>query len=247
MKKKILIASPSYDGSVRVEYVQSVMAVMDYFRTADIEFEFLVKTGTILHVLRSVMASKVLVENDYTHLLFIDTDMGFNAGAVKRMVDENVDVIGCAYPYRSIPLHESVSKAGESFRKAISEIVPYAITHTDATDIKVANGVCRVQSIGTGLLLISKSALRVMSESGEVGVYRASFPYDQWYGSPNYFGFFEHINIDGSFLGEDYSFCYRWINNCAGKIYAIVNEEIMHIGALPVLGRYLDKLKAGRR
>ena len=246
MKKKVLIASPSYDGNVRIEFVHSVVAVMDYLRDNEIEFEFLVKTGTMLQVLRSVMASKALFDASFTHLLFVDTDMGFNAGVVKRLIDADVDVIGCAYPYRTIPLHEPVSADGDSFRKAISQVVPYAVTLKRGADLKVVNGVCEVQSIGTGLLLISKKTLETMSAQGRVGSYKSGFPYDQWYSGSNYYGFFEHLKVDGTFLGEDYSFCYRWVNYCGGKIFALVDEEIMHVGSLPVLGRFLDRLKAGK-
>jgi hypothetical protein len=52
--------------------------------------------------------------------------------------------------------------------------------------------------------------------------------------------------VDGQYLGEDYSFCKRWIEVCGGQIYAVVDQEIFHVGPMPVIGRYVDKLKAGK-
>lgn len=125
---KILIASPSYDGAVRVEYMMSILALSDHLRARAIEHEVLVRSSTLLHVLRSVMASKVLLEDGYTHLLFVDTDMGFTVSAVEKMLRADKPVIGCAYPYRTVPLHEDPPEDVKPLRRTISSMVPYAVT-----------------------------------------------------------------------------------------------------------------------
>jgi hypothetical protein len=124
---KILIASPSYDGLVRVEYMKSIMVLTNYLEKANIKWELLTESSTLLHVMRSVMASKAMMDEGYTHLLFVDTDMGFPVSAVQKMIDADKEVIGCAYPYRSIPLHEEIPSGPKTFRTAISEAVPYAL------------------------------------------------------------------------------------------------------------------------
>ena len=245
---KILIASPSYDGSVRHEYMRSIMVLTDYFKQAGIEWDMMLEPATLLHVMRSVMASRALNEPDITHLLFIDTDMAFAVTAVQRLIDARKDIIGCAYPYRTIPLHENIAKAGMPFRKAISEVLPYAVQFAPGqTEMKIVNGVCEVQSIGTGLLLIDKRVLATMVKKGCVGSFSAGFPYTQWYKYAEYFGFFDYIVENRQYLGEDYSFCKRWTEQCRGKIHAVVNEEIGHVGNITVLGRYEDKLRSGRK
>jgi hypothetical protein len=245
---KILIASPSYDGSVRKEYMQSVMALTDYFRQAGIAWEIMLEPATLLHVMRSVMASKVLLDDTFTHLLFVDTDMGFAVAAVQKLIEAKKDVIGCAYPYRTIPLHETIThKEGQTFRQAISEAVPYNIKFPPGTKtLDIKNGMCEVISIGTGLLLVSRVALQTLKDAPSVGKFRTSFPYTQWYSGSHYHGFFDHVLVDEAYMSEDYSFCHRWINECQGKIYAVVDHEIMHVGPVPVLGRYVDRLKSGR-
>jgi hypothetical protein len=244
---KILIASPSYDGSVRKEYMQSVMALTDYFRQTGIAWDIMLEPATLLHVMRSVMASKVLLDDTFTHVLFVDTDMGFAVAAVQKLIDARQDVIGCAYPYRTIPLHETLKKEGQTFRQAISEAAPYSIKFPPGTKtLDIKNGMCEVISIGTGLLMISRQALQTLQEAPSVGKFRTGFPYTQWYSGSHYYGFFDHVLVDEAYLSEDYSFCYRWINECQGKIYAVVDHEIMHVGPIPVLGRYVDRLKAGK-
>lgn len=244
---KILIASPSYDGSVRVEYMMSILALSDHFRRKNIEHDVLVRSSTLLHVLRSVMASKALLEDGYTHLLFVDTDMGFTVSAVERMLRAEKPVIGCAYPYRTIPLHEDPPEGIKPLRRAISSMVPYAVTFdSGAGNVQVVNGICEVASVGTGLMLISREALQTMRERAAVESYAVGFPYNQWFKGPQYVGFFEHIKLNGAYVGEDYSFCHRWRHECKEPLYALVDEEVQHVGPLPVLGRYTDKLKIGK-
>ncbi len=242
----ILIASPTYDGSVRKEYMQSIMQLTDYFRQTGIQWDMFLEPATVLHIMRSVMASKALLDENVTHLLFVDTDMGFTVAAVAKLIESGKDVVGCAYPYRTVPLHLPVTGPCDSFRQAISEVVPYAIRFPPGlSSIEVDNGMCEVVSIGTGLLLISTKALQTMVDRGAVERYTTGFPYNQWYSGASYYGFFDHIKIDGSYIGEDYSFCHRWTTACDGKIFANVDSEIMHIGNLPVIGRYIDRLKTG--
>lgn len=46
-------------------------------------------------------------------------------------------------------------------------------------------------------------------------------------------------------LRENYSFCLNWSKNCNDEIYAVIDEEIIHIGPLSDLGRYGDRLSSG--
>lgn len=244
---KILIASPTYDGAVRVEYMKSVMASTDYLSKAGIEWDLIIEPSTLLHVMRSVMASKAMMDGGYTHLLFVDTDMGFPASAVRKLIDAKKDVIGCAYPYRTIPLHEDIPSGPKTFRQAVSEVVPYAVRlRPGQQKLDVIDGVCEVGSLGTGLLLISVEALKKMVADGAAKPYGCHFPYNQWHKHPTYHGFFEHLVVDGQYIGEDYSFCKRWTEECGGQIYAVIDQEIFHVGPLPVIGRYVDRIKAGK-
>jgi hypothetical protein len=244
---KILIASPTYDGSVRMEYMQAIMRLTDYFRQAGIAWDIVLEPATLLHVARSVMASKVLLDEDTTHLLFVDTDMGFSVDAVRQLIDAKKDVVGCAYPYRTIPLQDTIQKEGQTFRQAISEAVPYAVRFGPGVkNVDVVDGLCEVAGIGTGLLLISRHVLETMRDMPGMGRFKVGFPYNQWYSGKYYWGYFDYMVVNEAYVGEDYSFCHRWTQECKGKIYAVVGREVMHIGPVPVMGRYMDRLRTGK-
>jgi len=245
---RILIASPTYDGTVRKEYMRSIMAATAWLDSRGIGWEWLIESSTILSVMRSVMASKALMDGGFTHILFVDTDMGFAVSAVRKLVEADKPVVGCAYPYRTVPLHDAVEGPHASIRSLISQAAPYAVTLREGvSNLVVSNGLCEAASIGTGLLLICTEALASMVAKRAVEDFRTTFPYTQWHHHEIYQGFFHHLTLDGALVGEDYSFCHRWRLECGGTIHAIVDEEIFHIGPLPVIGRYVDRLKAGKR
>lgn len=244
---KILIASPSYDGSVRKEYMRAVMDLTHAFDGSGIRWELLIESATVLHTMRSVMASKALMDDGFTHLLFLDTDMGFAPRAVQKLLEAGQEVVGCAYPYRTIPLHQKPEMLDKTLRQVIAESVPYAVRFAPGTrDVQVVDGLCEVAGLGTGLMLIARGALQKLVDAGAVERYRVGFPYGQFHRHPHYYGFFDHWVENGTILGEDYSFCQRWTSRCQGKIHAVVSEEVMHVGALPVLGRYSDRLRTGK-
>lgn len=245
---KILIASPTYDGSVRKEYMRSIMAATAWLDAQKVGWEWLVESSTVLSVMRSAMASKALMDGDFSHILFVDTDMGFSVSALRKMVEADKPVMGCAYPYRTVPLDDAVEGPHASIRSLISQAAPYAIGFPrELSNLKVVKGICEVDFIGTGLLLISAEALAEMVRKGAAESFRTTFPYSQWHRHETYHGFFHHVMRDGAMLGEDYSFCHRWREECGGVIHAVVDEEIFHIGPLPVIGRYVDRLKSGKR
>lgn len=229
-------------------------AATEALRQRGICWELLLEPATLLHTMRSVMASLVLENLQYSHLLFVDTDLEFQPASVLKMLDAEREVIGCVYPYRTIPLHETVGSADRTLRQVIAAKVPYAVTLADGTtNLDVVNGICEVASIGTGLLLIRRTALEALAASGRISRFLTTFPYSQWYPHSHYHGFYSHLQADGCDYGEDYSFCRRWRDVCNGRIHALVSrihalvsDEVGHIGPLPVLGRYLEPLQSGQ-
>jgi hypothetical protein len=246
MTMKILIASPTYDGSVRIEYMRALFQTTDYFRQAGIAWDMFVESSSVLHIMRSVMATRAALEGDFTHLLFIDTDMGFDAALIRRMVEADRKMIAAVCPYRTIPLHLSAGE-GKTLREAVSEQVPYNARFAPGlTNLDIRNGICEVEAIGTAIMLIKTEALRDMIEKGAVEKFATHFPFDQWIESKVYYGFFDHLIENGMYLGEDFSFCRRWRRCIDEPIAAICDAEIMHIGNMPVIGNFMDKLRAGK-
>lgn len=89
---KVLIATPCFDGTVRDEYLLSLLQLRE-----QIDFDlFLIPGIHFVDTARDVAAAKFLA-SDAEYLFFIDADLGWDASAVIRMIESGKDVIGGAY------------------------------------------------------------------------------------------------------------------------------------------------------
>lgn len=78
----------------------------------------------------------VILAKDYTHLLFIDSDMSFNPDTLERMLEHDKDILGLAANRRRLPL-ESVVKPLDG---DITKPIPTTLFEAE--------------SCGTGIMLI---------------------------------------------------------------------------------------------
>ena len=65
--------------------------------------------GCYIHNNRDVVVRQAL-ENNCSHLLFVDTDLMFQQDAIKRLMDRNVDIVGARYNKRILPITSTVKE-----------------------------------------------------------------------------------------------------------------------------------------
>jgi hypothetical protein len=236
---KIMIGSPSYDGNVRKEYMTSVLALTEGLRAKGIEYTVNLKAGTLVHVARNLICADFLSDRSCSHLLFIDTDIGFNPSAAFAMLGRNEPIAACACPYREMPVQRKVATTDKTIAEMLSQLFKYNIDPVIADGkIAIDNGFLSVRSVGAALLLVARAALETMIRSGAAAKYTSEeFP-------PNYHGFFDYIFEGGREIGEDRSFCARWLKASGKHIPCLVTEYVAHVGPIESRGRFSDKLAA---
>ena len=79
MTRKLLIAIPAYE-TMRVEFVESLMALTDTLRRDNVWYDVKIISGTLVYTARDNLARHA-VNNGYTHVLWLDSDMVF-AGTI---------------------------------------------------------------------------------------------------------------------------------------------------------------------
>lgn len=192
------------------------MDLVRWFAVSDpgISFPLVSTTGTVIYESRNALATLVLIDNTYTHLLFIDSDIGFRASVIKRMVDRKQPILGALYPRRH-------KRPG-----------PLEFIGADALSGEPDAGFMRTEYVGCGLMLIERSALLLMREKlpslwTTAETLASTYPWCQ----KGLFQPFAPIQRpDGAFLSEDMAFCWRWTNDCGGEIWACIDEQIVHAG-----------------
>jgi GT2 family glycosyltransferase len=74
---------------------------------AGVPFQMLLAMGCYIHVNRQMIVDQAIQEG-CSHLLFVDTDVVFGADAIKRLIDNNVDIVGGRYNKRIFPIESTV-------------------------------------------------------------------------------------------------------------------------------------------
>ncbi len=204
---KLLIATPSYDAKVDVCYTSSLMITALQLYKNGIEFGSLInRTGTLLAAERNAIA-RTFLESDYTHLLCIDSDIGWNANDVLEMIQYDLEFVAGVYPTRRSP--------GYTFRPFFNE---------DNSIVIGDKSLISMQYVPAGFMLLKKSVFeKIINKFPELR-YESKDPAlveaQGW-------GFFNTEIWDGEFWGEDYFFCRKAIQ--AGvEIWTNPNFEFKH-------------------
>lgn len=222
MTPNILIAVPLHGSDIKIQCAVSLVALGANLAARGMMFGVKYHSSADLIRNRNILASAALAQPDRTHLLFVDADMEFRPEALFRMLELARPVIGCIYPRR---------KPTDSLRDFVVDL-------GEETRLQVTSGATRVRGVGMGLCLIDRTVLERMVASGKV---RRDELKDQ--GHP-IFGFFDPITPD---VSEDLSFCRRWASLCDGEVWALVDEEIGHVGETTFRAQFLDYARKTRR
>ena len=239
----ILIAMPTFRASVSAHTVVSVFALRDEFAALGIPTKFLSLDGSDIVTARNILASKFYERTAYTHLLFVDDDMTFEAETVIGMLRADKPVIGTVATKRKLEvdkIYESGAR-GEPIEAALASAVSFVVRHLPEGRLEVREGLCRVAGIGMALTLIRRDVLRTMAERG------AAKPRETREDGTQVWGFFEQVQSEDGrlYLSEDYSFCQRW-RDLGGEVWAVADRRIGHVGPFIFEGLYMDLLRTGR-
>jgi hypothetical protein len=203
---EILVAVPSYGGSLKVGCVESLLRLQDALRGSQIVTTFDFTSYAGIASVRNMFGSMVL-GSTYTHLLFVDSDMVFAPEIVLKLLEVQVPLIGCFYSSRAVK-GSTIGFVQE----------PVAVPRS---------GLVKVDAIGMGLTLIESDCFRRLAETGEVPEWK-DHPFPGKVKGP-LLGFFD-AEPNGVYTSEDYSFCRRWQTLVGGEVWALVREDIGHVG-----------------
>lgn len=106
---KILIATPT-TGQVKARYTGSMIRMLLYAVGTPIKghekellnFNYALIESSMIYQAREDFINDVL-RNDYTHLLFIDDDMGFREDVLHRLLAHDLPIVSCNYRMKVPP------------------------------------------------------------------------------------------------------------------------------------------------
>jgi len=226
---KILIAIPTLSGAIYEKTVTGVYETTRDLVRAEISVELItVVNDSIISHARSNLANFFYHNTDATHLLWIDSDVGFHSSDVQKLIDLNVEFAAATYPKKVLPIRYSCDLPPEG-----------VVWNEQKTAIKVAR-------VGCGFQLLSRSAFkRIKNHFPELKYtpQSESRPLSQAEQNDSYHYYEMYKNSAGVLVGEDYAFCNRY-RKAGGTIWLCPDVALAHVGSYVFTGESLiDILK----
>jgi len=258
-KKKIFIATPMYGGQCHGMYTKSTadLAKISQHYEIDTKFFYLFNESLITRA-RNYCVDEFM-RGDYTHLMFIDSDIGFDANDVlslAAMMDENdpngKKIMCGPYPKKTIAwekIKQAVDRgfADENPGNLEKYVGDYVFNPADGqSEVRIDEPV-KVLEGGTGFMMITKDAFNKFDEAYPDYKYKPDHVRTKHFDGSRYITMYFQALIDKDserYLSEDYMFC-QWMRKCGVDTWMCPWMKLMHTGSYTFGGSLSDLAAVG--
>ena len=241
---KVEVALPCYQSMYDSTFVFSLLELLTTWARGNVEYSISEVDTADIEFARNLLTTNFYYNrDDCSHILFIDNDMGFSTSLINRMINLNEDVVGVVSPRRRIDLKKLHQEQNRPFAKAIAHSTGFILNRADQDNRK--DGFIQVNTCGSGILLISRDCITRMMQCCPDIINTTAYRKKYLAISGSFDTFltpFNKILTREEHFSEDLSFCYRWVQECKGKIFANIDSPIQHVGRQVVSSRYSDFL-----
>jgi hypothetical protein len=235
------IATPSYTGGLTTGYVRGLLGLVGqaYEHGFAMNTRFLDGDSLVTRA-RNRLAAEFLADTRWTHLFWIDADIGFEPESALRLLRAGLDVVAGVYPHKidAWPAQgiEAPLPAGsrrEDFEARYASFPANLLRHSPAE--VDADGFLEVLDAPTGFMLIARRVLeRMAHELPELRYTPDASGHPLLPGSQPTGAHYRFFDVmaepgNGRYLSEDYAFCRRW-QSIGGKVHVDTLARLTHQG-----------------
>lgn len=215
--QKVMIASPCYSGKVDVPFAVALSETTNLLISHGISVHYNLTTSGSLLIAERNRILKAFMDSDCTHLLAVDSDLGWEPYQVVKMLLCQREFVAGVYPSRG--------EKSFTFR-------PYL---NDNGSIMSEGHLLKMEYIPAGFMLIQKSAIQKMQDKFPELYFQ---PKNEQLKHADGFMLFGCEVWEGEFWGEDYTFC-RKAREAGVDIWVDPTIVFNHAGTV---GKLLDAL-----
>ena len=249
-KYKIFVATPVH-SECSIHYTQALLKFQKQCMMNSIMVSFSLLKSSLVTQGRNLCVANFLKDpTNYTHLLFIDSDIDFKFDTIMKMLKFDREVIATPYPMKHIHWDQIWDRVQKGKIKNIEQLkraghaFPIKLDNQKGKEIPVVDGVIEVSHAPTGCMLIKKQVFDKMIKAypndkiEQATIVNGIALIDEY----NY-NFFDTIHDPETkkYYGEDFGFCKKW-TAIGGKCYCYVSDDITHVGEYAYNGKLMDNL-----
>jgi len=243
----LLVATPVH-SEVSIHYTESLLTLQGLGHSLGLTIDFLLLKSSLVTQGRNLCVANFLNKKEYTHMLFIDSDISFDPSCVIKLLQCDKDVVSIPYPMKTInwkKVHGRVQDNKDINMEDLSKSgFTYPIKVEDQTNINVSKGLMEVTHAPTGFMLIKKEAiLKMVEKYPHLKIKQPTIMNGEEKDTENLWNFFDtwFDQATNKYYGEDFAFCQKW-RDIGGKCYCYVNDFITHVGEYSFEGKFIDEL-----
>jgi hypothetical protein len=210
----MMIALPCHGGIVSEKTTMGLFNLGKLLARNDIPHGLLTQANSSLITIgRSKIANFFINNTDHQYILFLDSDIGFDANDVLKLLSYNLDIVCGTYPMKTIPI-----------RYCVNPVIP---EERDKNLIKILGN-------GMGFSLIHRNVFVNMAKHFPDLKYipptnDSNYPVSEKELENSYHYFAEHKE-NNSFLSEDHSFFYR-ARKIGYDVWLDTTIKLQHVGS----------------
>lgn len=244
-----VVMTPSHDGKYFHNYVISLLNFSNAARECGMGLDvFLHRGESLVTRARNNCVADFLANPTWTHLFWIDSDIGFSAESALRLLLSDYDIAAGVYPLKTDrwPGPEAQVE-GLTPEQILMRYARYTVNadqsaETGRIELEVqSDGFMRMQEAPTGFMVIKRNVFERMMKAypemqyvpDSVGVEDKGLHYRLF-----------DVMVDPKtrrYLSEDYGFCRLW-SGMGESIYIDANSNLSHQGSKLYRGDFAESL-----
>jgi hypothetical protein len=254
-KKKIFVATPMYGGQCHGMYTKSScdLAKIAQAYQMDIKMFYLFNESLITRA-RNYCVDEFL-RSDYTHLMFIDSDIGFDPNDVLSLAilceEGERDIVCGPYPKKTIAWEKIKQAVERGFADNPSNLEHYGGDYVfnpleGEKELRLDEPIPVLEG-GTGFMMISRNAFKKFDEAyPDLRYYPDHVRTTHFDGSRDIGMYFQALIDPESkrYLSEDYMFC-QYMRKVGINTYYCPWMRLTHTGSYVFGGSLLDLAQLG--
>ena len=239
----LFVATPMYGGMCHGTFATSLLTMVNTFTNSGMGFTFShMMNESLITRARDSLANDFLDTKECTHLMFIDSDIGFNPQDIISMVTADKDVICGIYPKKEInwnQVSEAVKEgiAPQALGDYTGVFVLNAVDHAPRLEVQLSKPI-EIANGGTGFMIIKREVLEKLKDV--VPTYNSDmYTITDTERKPRKIYQFFDTSIDkdsgNRLLSEDYHFC-KLARDNGFKVWAAPWAQLSHTGSYTFSG-----------
>tara|TARA_E500000178_G_scaffold175435_1_gene174404 strand:- start:185 stop:1072 length:888 start_codon:yes stop_codon:yes gene_type:complete len=255
-KKKIFVATPMYGGQCHGMYTKSScdLAKIAQAYEMDVKMFYLFNESLITRA-RNYCVDEFL-RSDYTHMMFIDSDIGFDPNDVLSLAilaeEGNRDIVCGPYPKKTIAWEKIKQAVDMGFANENPSLLEnyggdYVFNPlSDDKELRLDEPIPVLEG-GTGFMMITKNAFKKFDKAYPELRYFPDHVRTAHFDGSRDIGMYFQALIDPEskrYLSEDYMFC-QYMRKAGIKTYYCPWMKLSHTGSYVFGGSLLDLAQLG--